>query len=365
MIIAVAALATSAVATPNTANAGAMVTGDVMTNPPFVALGATGKTSLRAFSQEGAQTNKNFFGDLTSGGKVINPAPNGALLPLIQNISVELPTGVMRYVPVIGLADQPKTNIKQASDIQTQFSVTGTYQGSGNQFQSPSGRYIAALAFTNSTAAKPPAGAAAGAAYDPILVPGGAMYSYSPMVDASFQLGDVSESGGVDMYAVDSTVFTSDDLSNFLNDGSPFDETLWHLNLAANGPVTDPSNVSVDFELNPLALAEIIFPTSYLVSLPGYSMSLTDAQIAELIDAAVDGAATEALSLVGDTVQLQNFSPFPAGTSYAPTKSAEYAEGVDAGLTTVPEPSSILLLAGAILILIGFHRGTISALRLV
>jgi hypothetical protein len=108
--------------------------------------------------------------------------------------------------------------------------------------------------------------------------------------------------------------------------------------------------------LNPLALDEIIFPDSYLFSLPGYSMGLSDEEIAALIDEAVDKAISDALTLVGDTVVLQNFLLFPDGTLYAPTTSVEYAEGVDAGLTTVPEPASILLLAGALFIL-AFRSG--------
>ena len=240
--------------------------------------------------------------------------------------------------------------------------LPSAYTGSGNQFQSATGKYLAAFGSTNSKDKKPPEGAAAGAAFDPILIPGGALLAYSPMVDASFQIGDSSITGGADIYAVDSTVFTSDDLSNFLNDGSPFENTLWHLNLAANGPVAGTSDVSVDFELNPLALDEIIFPTLYLVSLPGYSMDLSDQELAELIDEAVDKAVREAFVLVGDTVQLQNFLLFPDGTLYAPINSVEYAEGVDAGLTTVPEPASILLLASATLMLLGLHCATTRSL---
>jgi opacity protein-like surface antigen len=357
-LITVAALATSMIASLNAAQAGAMVSADVATSEPFVPFGKNATTvELRAFSREGKTTNQNFFGTLTTGGMDAAKPPNGAILPNVQNISVKKKAGVERYVPVLGLADQPKGNITQVGDSQTLFSLTGTYTGTGNQFQSATGKYLGAIASTNSKDKKPPEGAAAGAAFDPILIPGGALLAYSPMVDATFQIGDSSITAGVDIYAVDSTVFSSDDLSNFLNDGSPFENTLWHLNLAANGPVAGPSDVAVDFELNPLALDVIIFPTSYLVGLPGYSMGLSDAEVATLIDQAVDKAVTEALVLIGDTVQLQSFLLFPDGTFYAPINSVEYAEGVDAGLTTVPEPTSILLLASAILILLGFHSG--------
>jgi len=342
---------------PKVGYAGAMVTANVFTSAPFAALGNKGTTELRAFSQEFNQTNQTFFGDLTSGGMAVNPAPNGAVLPNIQNISVMGKNGIRRYVPVVGLADQPKANIKQAGDIQSLISVTGVYQGSGNQFQTPAGRSLAALGFTTFTqVGPPPPGAAAGAAFDPISVPGASILAYSPTVDASIQQGDPSISGGLDIYAVDSTVFTRDDVANFLNDGSPFEATLWHLNLAANGPVAGTSDVSVDFELNPLALQEILLPSSYLISLPGYSIGLTNQQVALLIDGAVDKAITDALAFVGGTVSLQSFALFPDGTLFAPTNTVEYAEGVDAGLNAVPEPASISLLASGLFALFGFRR---------
>src|SRR5208283_2426649 len=123
--------------------------------------------------------------------------------------------------------------------------------------------------------------------------------------------------GGLDIYAVDSTVFTSDDVANFLDDGSPFDDTLWDLNFAANGPLGGASDVDVDFELNPLALQEISFPSSYLSSLPGYSASLTDDELAELIDDAVDTAVEGALGFADGTAALQGFALFPDGTQFA------------------------------------------------
>jgi len=268
-------LATCPIANLEMAQAGAMVTADVFTSAPFAALGAKGTTELRAYSQDFGQINQIFFGDLTSGGMAVNPAPNGAVLPNIQNISVKGKSGFRRYAPVVELAGQPKANIKQAGDIQSLISVAGVYQGSGNQFETPAGRSLAALGFTTfSQVGPPPPGAAAGAAFDPVDVPGGSILPYAPTVDAKMKLGDANTSGGLDVYAVDSTVFTSGDVGDFLNDGSPFADTLWHLNLAGDGPVGGTSDVSVDFELNPLALQEIVLPSSYLLSLPGYSTSL-------------------------------------------------------------------------------------------
>ena len=82
---------------------------------------------------------------------------------------------------------------------------------------------------------KPPDGSAAGGAYDPYPVPGGTSYNYGATIDASRQFDDNSSFGGVEFYALDSTVFTEDDLENLTEDGSPFEDTLWSLSLSGAG----------------------------------------------------------------------------------------------------------------------------------
>jgi hypothetical protein len=96
--------------------------------------------------------------------------------------------------------------------------------------------------------------------------------------------------------------------------------------------------------LNPAALDEILLPSSYLASLPGYSASLTNAEIADLVDDAVE----EALGFSGGAVTLSDFSLFPAGTEYSPAATVDYAEGADAGLEDLPEPGSLGLLAAGL-----------------
>jgi biotin synthase-like enzyme len=81
-------------------------------------------------------------------------------------------------------------------------------------------------------------------------------------------------------------------------EGSPFADTLWHLNLAADWPLGGTSDVSVDLELNSLAPQKIVLPSSYLLSLSGYSTSLSDQEVAMLISA-VDNAIIGALEFAG------------------------------------------------------------------
>src|SRR5208283_4500892 len=88
----------------------------------------------------------------------------------------------------------------------------------------------------------------------------------------------------------------------------------------------------------------------------GYSASLTDDELAELIDDAVDTAVEGALGFADGTAALQGFALFPDGTQFAAANDVEYAEGVDAGLNAVPEPASAWLLATGLLGLLGPRR---------
>src|SRR5208283_3961990 len=88
----------------------------------------------------------------------------------------------------------------------------------------------------------------------------------------------------------------------------------------------------------------------------GHSASLTDDELAELIDDAVDTAVEGALGFADGTASLQGFALFPDGTQFAAANDVEYAEGVDAGLNAVPEPASAWILAAGLLGLFGLRR---------
>lgn len=161
------------------------------------------------------------------------------------------------------------------------------------------------------------------------------------------QLPNSPSSGGVGFYALDSYVFTTDNVDNFVEDGSPYQDTLWTLTLIGNGVVANPKKVAVDFELNPAALNELSLPTWYLMSLPGYSKGLGAGVIASLIDNQIDTAVESDLRSDGDEVTLDDPSLFPAGTLFQPANSGEeFADGVLAVETVVLEPTSLSLLVG-------------------
>src|SRR5439155_19738910 len=87
------------------------------------------------------------------------------------------------------------------------------------------------------SAAGPPGCKAAAEGLDPFSLPGGTSYPYAPTLDASLQVPAPSSTGGVLFYALDSVVFTTDDIGNFVVDGSPYQDTLWTLSVSADGLV--------------------------------------------------------------------------------------------------------------------------------
>jgi hypothetical protein len=340
--------------------AGESVTADLSTQFAEGNLQKAGTSSLSAYSKQGKTTNSQFSTTLiTSGVDQSATAPKPTETDLF--IKVEQKDGtVEKYTPIVRLTKQDKSLLVQSGDAEEVVSVTGAYKGVGGQFIYPTlgvpTRYIGALALQNTMNGNPPKGSAAGGAYDPFSVPGGSSFVYGAMIDTSLQLNDATSFGGVELYALDSSVFTSDDVDNFEDDGSPFEDTLWALSLTADGPLVSTSSVQVDFELNPDALNEIQLPSSYLFGLPLYSPGLTNAEIASLVDGAIDGGISQALTLDSDTVSLTDFSLFPAGTQFqAAGSGVVYADGVNAVLSDVPEPATSWLIAPALIGLAGIR----------
>jgi hypothetical protein len=294
---------------------------------------------------------------LTSNGVV---APTPALpLPTLgtprpgDSIVLKTKGGMkLEYKPVVVLRNQPKALITKVGDIESLVSSSGFYQGSAMQDQTnpllglPR---IAAAAETGQGIPPGAGGSAAGEAVDPFTVPGGMSYAYGPTIDATLQLQDSATFGGVELYSVDSFVFTDDDVANFVADGSPFENTLWNLSLTANGPLTSTTSVDVAFQLNPAALTEILLPTPYLMSLPGFKPSMNAAAVAQLVDAAIAGAIGGQLQFKNGAVVLKDFPLFPAGTLFAPAGGdVVFADGAAAALTAVPEPGTLWLLSAGL-----------------
>jgi hypothetical protein len=244
-----------------------------------------------------------------------------------------------------------KNSIANPGDNVTLTSTSGAYSATAKAFVSSGGvRGILA----DATGTPPPGGRSAARAFDPIDIPSGTAFSYSPTISATVQLGSAGIDGGFAYFAVDSSVFTSDTVDNYVQDGAPFDGSLWYLTVGGDSPTASTSDAQVDFQLNPLALNEIQLPTSFIASLGPFTD--TDSEVL-LIDSAIDQSIGSQLTLNGNTVGLDNVNVFPTGTTFgAINGGVEYAEDVDAALTTAPEPASLVILATGLLACAAMRR---------
>lgn len=183
-------------------------------------------------------------------------------------------------------------------------------------------------------------GHSAGLAGDPIDIPSGS-YNYDPDINVTVDI-DPGEAGDARVYAVDGSTFSTDDVENFQADGEPLQNALWSLVMGGTSPSSSSSSVDVDFELNPAALNEITFPSSYLADLGSYSNQTQEAQ---LIDQSMDTEIMSDETFAGDVDTLTDVDPFPSGTMFSPaTNNEEYNDGVDAAIEA-PEPGALSLVA--------------------
>jgi hypothetical protein len=319
-----------------------------------VGTGAT--TSLYAYSYRltpnGLQfgPNATVTVSLTSNGTPATTAPNVANSEFKIPVPVPGQPGTFAYYGnTVALKDQAKSLMVKPDDQELLQSASSLHRGYARQFVTDTGTLqIQAYAIGLGS----PNGKAAGAAYDPFIVPGGATYTYAPAVDASVECDDTSSFASAMAYAVDSTTFTSDDLDNFPEDGAPMNQTLWFVGVSADGPIASVSDLGIDFELNPLALNEISFPTTYLSMLPGYSPTLSAAQLAVLIDAQIDGTLEQpgVITISDGTASISDYSLFPDGTTFTPFngQDVEYGDGANAAEEEVPEPGAVGLLVLAL-----------------
>lgn len=253
--------------------------------------------------------------------------PDGTYLkPVAQNTSTN------------GLAFT-KNFLSAVGDQDTIESATGLYSGEAsvsNTSVPGQGKYT----LSASAIAGILPGHAAALAGDPEDIPSGT-YTYDPNITADINLTS-GEAGDARIYAVDGYTDTTDSVDNFIADDEPLNEALWSLVIGGNTPSTNSSNVTVDFELNPTALNEITFPSSYLAALGSYSNQSSEAS---LVDQSMDTTLAADMSDVAGQDDLTDVDPFPSGTTFTPeTNEEEYSDGVDVGIEA-PEPAAIWMIS--------------------
>ena len=255
--------------------------------------------------------------------------------------------------PVVRFTDD-KAQIKVLNDIETLTSESGLIRdptvGSASQFLTNPlvGKQISA------EASSPKGGRAAGQAVDPFDLLGGITYSYAPILSSTIELQD-SVFGGIQFYALDSFVFTAGRVDDFVLDDSTIANTLWALSFSGFGIVSNAHDLDFEFRLNPLALAELLLPSSYLFGLPGYTSGLSSVDVAPLVEDEIAGRVRRSLVFDDGSATLAGFTLFPDGTSYAPAyASVRFANSAAAVVSAIPEPASMWLLGGG---LIGLFAG--------
>jgi MYXO-CTERM domain-containing protein len=319
-------------------------------DPPFPQVGPNENSSATTVSRGAApaaisfRTNGSYIAVPT--GQMYKPMifDGGKLITLPERMSTNT-SG-----PTISAGPLSKSSLSLPNDYANVQSTSAIYNGVAQAFVSSKGvRGIFASAYIAGN--PPPGGAAAGQALDPINVPSGSSYPYTPTVTGSLEIDSTTVTGGFSAFVIDSSVFTSDTVDNFVADGEPMSGMLWSVTVGSDTPTNTAASVLVDFELNPLALNEIQFPSAFLASLGTYSDATTESL---LIEEAIDQSLASQMTQTGNEFDLVDASLFPAGTMFeAIAGGVEYADDVDAGIAAAPEPASAALvivgLAGLLL----------------
>ena len=322
----------------------ASVSGDIATTGN--GKGAGGTTELFAYSEEtvGRVITKNALVlglesfKRANGTQVAAPIPGFGVLADGTCIVVGVGLGGCRVGPNNAIYGPPVAGVrglaKPVAPFTTQSgsSTTGVFMGLGF-FDRPTNTISAFGTGGNGI------GKAAGAAFDPVSVSPGT-YAYQEVIDASLQLDNVLDTGGVTFFAVDSRLTDPD---TFYALGEPLNTTLWYLTVAENGALTslsdllDPTKFDVTFKINDRTL-----------------LNPVDSSGTPYTDAMIASSVRNAFSLVGNTATLPPFMLFPSAapgsalpgtTNYLVSGPIQYGEGLNAGLTTVSEPSGLALLA--------------------
>jgi hypothetical protein len=317
---------------------GAGISGDINSGSKTIGVGKGGNSAFFAFSEltkPAAGPNQSSRYEVLDNGKLVNPPPlNPVPEPKVQ-INVGFNGKTFSYTPLVKLDPVPKPtptiSIQQLVSTSGNILAEGAARGDAAYVVFNKGDFLTADGnlFPKNQAIT---GKAAGASFDPYQVSVGS-HPYQQTIDAKFDLGNPTQSGGLTYYAVDSR-FT--DVDTFFERGQPFSAALWALSIVApGGPVKSVSDLQVNFMVNPLAR-----------STGDFNPSLTDAQI--------QAAVESAIVVKGGGATLTNFALFPSGTTLNVSASdgpIEFGTAVNAGFqgTASPEPASVVLAASGVL----------------
>jgi hypothetical protein len=332
-----AAVATTAIA-PVQQSFAAVAGNDMLSKNPAV-LAAGGNNTFFVFSQETAPiaAGPNQLTNET----VTFRKPDGTLamvqFPLFSSITRANPAGV-----IISITPAPPALPRNSGVTFRTFptpkptapNITDTALSESGNLTDGTATYTVANKMLSASGFVSPrvTGQGAGIVYDPIQL-SSSISGYQYTINANLQAGAGGD-GAVEYFAVDSRLT---DPSTFIERGQPISDALWALTIVEPGAVASPSDLLVDFEINPLALSEGI------LSAPG-----------GLDPTAIENSIRNAFVPAGDGATLTGFNLFRANTTYSIDQPITYAAGVSAEVSAVPEPPSATLLGIGALGLIAF-----------
>jgi hypothetical protein len=353
----------------------ASVTGD--TTMGFTARGGTQATyTLFSYSDTGTKQNQNSYDALVGQDDAVRTFQQAKNLVLFDFSSLRSFQKVANSVPEAFSGDRQKPlvqiNTKNGSFVpslspgnEDKFKLAGIdiVESSTltNNFKQALGR---AVIYTGGVTpqlvpiigaggkADQGVGLGAGAAFDPIeLTASPNPYPYQVILNTSLQLEDSMDSGGVTFFAVDSR---NTDPNKFYADGEPFDKAIWFLHMSVNGPLQSPSDImdqgrlQIEFHVNDKNILEVVDASGQTIS-----------------DQAIENAVRHSFSFADGVATLGSYPLFPyqmdsnasaqpglAGvTRYSVNvDGVMYGQGVNAAVSSVPEPSTWAMLSLGLLV---------------
>jgi hypothetical protein len=147
-------------------------------------------------------------------------------------------------------------------------------------------------------------------AVDPFTLPPGVYQDYAPVISVQLQIDTPADVVGGSFFANDSR----------------FSDPLWSLGISAQGVLNSNADLQVQFVSNPI-------------------LGLNDALIASQV--------RSALTVSSGTASLSSYQLFD--TTYTVDQSITYSGGASAGVSTVPEPPTLVLVATALPVLLGLR----------